>query len=228
MVSFAKKIIYERFIRFVKDLKHTKSYILDRALKLFNKNGFVNVRLQHIADYSGISVGHLAYHFKNKDCIVETLYDQLKNAQETSLFEFRMAHLFEDINLQLRSIFECQQQYLFFYLDTLEVLRAYPSIKEKHQQHIPWQIQQIEWMFNFNVDRNTFLPPMIDGQYHQFAWLFWMTMDNWIYARQIKGLPHLNDADFIADLWLLLLPYLTKEAHEELKMLRINSNLRFY
>ena len=208
-------------------MKHTKAYILDRALKLFNKNGFVNVRLQHIADYCSISVGHLAYHFKHKDCIVEDLYDQLKEAQETYLYEFRMAHLFEDINRQLRHIFKCQQHYLFFYLDTLEILRAYPSIKEKHQQYITWQMQQIEWMFNYNVDRNTFQSPSTDVQYNQLAWLFWMTMDNWIYARQIKGLNYLNEDDFIADLWSLLTPYLTQEALEELKMLSTNSNIRF-
>lgn len=209
-------------------MKNTKAYTLDRALKLFNKNGFVNVRLQHIADYAGISVGHLAYHFTNKATIVETLYDRLKEEQETSLYEFRMAHLFEEINRQLRHVFQCQKQYLFFYLDTLEVLRGYPSIKEKHQQHITWQVRQIEWMINFNVDRNTFQPPVREGQYSQLAWLFWMTMDNWIYARQIKGLDHLNEDNFIADLWSLLMPYLTQEAKEELKMLSTNSNLRFY
>lgn len=210
------------------NLKHTKAYILDRSLKLFNKNGFVNVRLQHIADYCDISVGHLTYHFKHKDCIVEDLYDQLKKTQETSLYEFRMAYLLEEINRQLHQVFECQKQYLFFYLDTLEVLRAYPSIKEKHQQHINWQIQQIEWMFNFNVDRITFQPPVKDEQYNQLAWLFWMTMDNWMYARQIKGLDHLNEDDFIADIWSLMLPYLTKEAGEELKMLNDNSALRLF
>lgn len=208
-------------------MKHTKAYILDRALKLFNKNGFVNVRLQHIADYGGISVGNLAYHFKHKDYIVEDLYDKLKEAQEKSLYEFRMAHLFEEINRQLHVIFNCQKEYLFFYLDTLEVLRAYPSIKEKHQQHLTWQIQQIEWMFHYNVDRNTFQPPLKEGQYNQLAWLFWMTMDNWMYARQIKGLDHLNEEDFISDLWLLMMPYLTEEANKELKMLITNSNLRF-
>jgi len=209
-------------------MKHTKPYILDRALKLFNRDGFVNVRLQHIADFAGISVGHLAYHFKHKDCIVEDLYDQLKEAQEKSLFEFKMAHLFEDINRQLRDIFNCQMHYLFFYLDTLEVLRAYSSIKEKHQQHIVWQIQQIEWMIHFNADRNTFKQPIHEDQYKQLAWLFWMTMDNWMYARQIKGLDHLNEDDFFKDLWSLLAPYLTEEANEEMKMLSLNSNLRFF
>jgi hypothetical protein len=116
---------------------------------------------------------------------------------------------------------------LFFYLDTLEVLRAYPTIKEKHQQHITWQIQQIEWMFNFNVDRNTFQLPVKEDQYNKLAWLFWMTMDNWMYARQITGLDHLSEDAFMADLWSLMLPYLTEEAHEELKMLSTNLNLRF-
>lgn len=185
------------------------------------------MRLQHIADYCCISVGHLAYHFKNKDALVEALYDQLKEAQEISIFEFRIAHLFEDIDRQLRHIFQCQQHYLFFYLDTLEVLRAFPLIKEKHQQHINWQIQQVEWMFNFNVDRNTLQPPAKENQYKQLAWLFWMTMDNWMYARQIKGLDHLCENDFVADLWSLLWPYFTKEAHEELKLLSNNSHLRF-
>lgn len=209
-------------------MKHTKSYILDRALKLFNRDGLVNVRLQHIADIAGISVGHLAYHYKTKDCIVELLYDELKNAQEKSLYEFRIAHLFEDINRELRQIFSCQKHYLFFYLDTLEVMRAYPAIKEKHQQHILWQIQQIEWMLHFNVDRNTFKQPERKDQYSQLAWLFWMTMDNWMYARQINGLDHLNEDCFIEDLWSLLAPYLTEEGNEEMKILSLNSNLRFF
>ncbi|MDQ6609817.1 MAG: hypothetical protein M3Y85_08355, partial [Bacteroidota bacterium] len=103
----------------------------------------------------------------------------------------------------------------------------HPSIKQKHQQHVTWQVQQIEWMFSYNVDRNTFQPPERAGQYGQLAWLFWMTMDNWMYARQIKGLDHLAQEDFISDLWSLMTPYLTEEANAELKMLASNSNLRF-
>lgn len=209
-------------------MKHTKPHLLGKALHLFNAKGFVNVRLQHIADEGGVSVGHLAYHFTEKKGLVDALYEQLKQAQEVLLYEFRMAHLFEDLDRQLRQIFQCQQAYRFFYLDTLEVLRAYPAIKKKHQQHIAWQVEQIEWMFQFNVDRNTFRPPTREGQYQQLAWLFWMTMDNWLYARQIKGQDHLCEDDFVADLWSLMAPYLTPEAHEELRMLSANSNLRPY
>lgn len=43
----------------------TKGKILVEALKLFNEKGFVNVRLQHIADKCNICVGNLAYHFES-------------------------------------------------------------------------------------------------------------------------------------------------------------------
>ena len=208
-------------------MKHTKPYILEKSLRLFNKNGFVNVRLQHIADDCSISVGHLAYHFKNKDSIIEALYDQLKEQQEILLYEFRAAHLFEDINRQLLGIFQLQKQYIFFYLDTLEVLRAYPVIKEKHQQHISWQMQQIEWMFEFNVFRDSFREQVSEGEYKKLAWLFWITMDNWMYARKISGLDYTVEEYFIEDIWSLIAPYFTKEGKQEFNHLAQNPDLPF-
>ena len=200
-------------------MKHTKDSILGHSLKLFNRHGFVNVRLQHIADAGSISVGHLAYHFKNKDSIIEALYDQLKKQQEVLLYDFRTAHLFEDIKQQLQGIFQLQKKYLFFYLDTLEVLRAYPAIKEKHQQHIAWQLQQIEWMFEFNIFRGTFKEPLQEGQYKKSAWLCWIAVDNWMHARLISGLDHLHEEDFLQDVWNLLRPYFTEEGEQEFQLL---------
>ena len=106
-------------------MKPTKQHIQDHALKLFNEKGFVNVRLQHIADAAFVSVGHLAYHFKNKDGIVEELYDELRGKQALLLAEFRVVPLLEDINRYLGAVYDLQSTYIFFYLDTLEVLRAY-------------------------------------------------------------------------------------------------------
>lgn len=55
----------------------TKQRILKISEKLFFEQGIANVRLQHIADNSGISIGNLAYHFKNKEVIVEEVYNEL-------------------------------------------------------------------------------------------------------------------------------------------------------
>lgn len=206
-------------------MKHTKDAILCQALKLFNRHGFVNVRLQHIADAGSISVGHLAYHFKNKDFIIETLYDQLKEQQEVLLYDFRTADLFENINQQLQSIFQLQKKYLFFYLDTLEVLRAYPIIKKKHQQYITWQVQQIEWMFDSNIFRGSLNENAKDGQYKKLTWVLWNTVDNWMHARLISGFDHLKEEDFLQDVWNLLMPYFTEEGSKEFQVLSKNRML---
>ncbi len=128
-------------------MKPTKQYISDKALVLFNEKGFVNVRLQHIADSAFVSVGHLAYHFKNKEEIVLSQYKKLKKKQELLLTEFRMLPLFDDINFLLRNMYGLQQQYRFFYLDTLEVLRAYPEITEKLRTLLSFQRQQIQFIY---------------------------------------------------------------------------------
>ena len=52
-------------------MTNTKQKILNSAINLFNKKGLVNVRLQHIADESDISVGNLAYHFYSKKAIIQ-------------------------------------------------------------------------------------------------------------------------------------------------------------
>jgi len=177
------------------------------------------VRLQQIANECKISIGNLAYHFHNKDSIVETLYDQLKAQQEILLYDFRTAHLFEDINRQLQHIFQLQKKYLFFYLDTLEVLRAYPAIKEKHQQHIVWQLQQIEWMIEFNIFRGTIKHPAYEEQYKKMAWFIWNAIDNRMHSRLISNQGHLDEEDFSQDAWNLLIPYFTKEGEEEYQLL---------
>lgn len=195
-------------------MKYTKEYILSGALKQFNVYGFVNVRLQNIADAVSISVGHLAYHFKNKDGIIETLYDQLKKKEELVLKEFKSVPSFENVNFHLQKIFDLQIEYIFFYVDTLEILRAYPSIKQKHQDHIRWQVQQIERMIQYNMLQGSFKKPLQHDQYQLLAWQVWMTIDNWMYARQTSGLDHLSLYDFLRDVRSLLLPHLILDDKE--------------
>ncbi len=204
-------------------MKPTKQYILEHALKQFNKNGFVNVRLQHIADAAFVSVGHLAYHFKNKDTIVDTLYEELKQQQESLLAEFRVVPLFEDIQQQLIRLFLLQKKYRFFYLDTLEITRAYPAIKQKHAQHTKWKLQQIEFMLQFNISRGSFISPSPAQHLKETAWLFQTAIDTWMYSRNVLGSDYLNQHDFLTAIWSLLLPWCSDMGLREYAQLRISA-----
>ncbi len=201
-------------------MKPTKQYILDKALILFNEKGFVNVRLQHIADSAFVSVGHLAYHFKNKEDIVSSLYKRLKKKQELLLTEFRVLPLFEDIDFLLRSMYQLQQQYLFFYLDTLEVLRAFGEIAEKHRQLLGFQRQQIQFMMEFNASRGSFILPQYKSQFEHLAHIFCMTMDNWISYQNINGNPKPDEASYCNDLWSILTTLFTDMGIPEFRQLQ--------
>jgi len=201
-------------------VKPTKQYLLDKALILFNEKGFVNVRLQHIADSAFVSVGHLAYHFKNKEAIILSLYKRLKKKQELLLTEFRVLPLFEDIDFLLRNMYLLQQQYRFFYLDTLEVVRAFPEIAEKHRQLLRFQRQQIQFMIEFNASRGSFIQPLYEEQFAQLAHIFCMTMDNWMSYQYLSGNNEPDETSYCNDLWSILRVLFTDMGMPEFRQLR--------
>ena len=205
----------------------TKQKILDSAVKLFNQDGLVNVRLQHIADEAFVSVGNMTYHYRTKELIVQAIWEQLVKKQRDLLAEFRIVPLFEDIERQIQSTFQLQQAYIFFYLDTLEVMRAFPQIRDLHRQHIQWQMQQIETMMRFNVSRGAFLVENTEGgrnhdsvgkgTLQQLAQQYWMTSDMWLNRQAILGNDLNNYAAFRDALWALLRPCMTDMGNMEFR-----------
>lgn len=196
-------------------MKSTKQNILESALKLFNQNGFVNVRLQHIADEAFISVGNLAYHFPNKEAILTAVYDELTGQQKELLAEYRVVPLFDNLDRLIRRTYQLQQLYVFFYLDTLEIVRAYPSVKTAHQQHIASQISQLKTILDFNAARGALVAEPMEGVFDQLASQIWMTMDFWLAQQSVKSDDNAEEKDYQRAVWNLLIPYFTDMGKRE-------------
>ena len=71
-------------------MTETKQRIIGVSETLFFEQGIANIRLQQIADAAEISVGNLAYHFKNKDAIVVAVYENLFSELSNILSQFLM------------------------------------------------------------------------------------------------------------------------------------------
>ncbi len=196
-------------------MKPTKQKILDSALRLFNEKGIVNVRLQHIADESIVSVGNLAYHYANKEAIINALYRALTKKQKDLLAEYRIVPLFDNIDRLLQHTFELQEQYIFFYLDTLEISRAYPSIGQTHQEHIASQIGQLKTILDFNVARGALRPATSEDGFEMLAVQIWMTMDLWMTQQAIRSSQGTNVQNYTKGIWNLLIPYFTEMGKRE-------------
>ena len=103
--------------------RQTRQRILDASLAMFNAQGEPNVTTNHIADELEISPGNLYYHFRNKDDIIEQLFQRYEERMDTALVspEGRLRDL-EDIWLQLHLVFECIWEYRFLYRDLVDIL----------------------------------------------------------------------------------------------------------
>lgn len=197
----------------------TRQKIKDAAVRCFNREGIANVRLQHIADEAFVSIGNMTYHYRNKEAIVEAVWEQLVQKQQELLAAFRVLPLFEDIERLLHSCFELQQEYRFFYLDTLELMRAFPDIQQAHNQHIQWQVQQMEAAIAFNQARGAFMPPQWPHQFSELARQFWMTADLWLYRQTVQQASTTDYAPFRERLWALFRPLFTNMGQREFEQL---------
>lgn len=198
---------------------HTKQKILDNAVACFNRDGIANIRLQHIADEANMSIGNMTYHFRTKDLIAEAVWEQIVRKQRDLLHEFRVLPLFEDVERLLTSTFQLQQEYRFFYLDTLEIMRAFPDIQSAHRQHIHWQIQQMELAIRFNQARGAFSNDPAEGHITLLAQQFWMITDLWMYRQNVQNRPPDDFHAFREVVWALFRPYFTDMGLREFEQL---------
>lgn len=192
-------------------MNSTKQKIVKAAIELFNKKGLVNVRLQHIADDVGISVGNLAYHFYSKKAIVVGIDEQLEGELNPLL---SVAHDFPyliDFDNHLASYHYLLNRYSFYFLDLLELERAYPKIYLKRQDYMSKMIGQIhKWML-LNMKKEIFCPEIQIGQYLHTSVTIWMIITFWMTQQQVRGKMDTNEGAFKEMIWNQLLPLFTKE-----------------
>ena len=110
--------------------RQTRQRILDASLALFNSQGEPNVTTNHIADELEISPGNLYYHFRNKDDIIEHLFQRFEERMDLALAvpDGREVTL-EDVWLQLHLVFECIWNFRFLYRDIINILSRNRSLR---------------------------------------------------------------------------------------------------
>ena len=132
----------------------TRNRILVEARQLFFEKGIANVRLQQIADKTGISVGNLAYHYNSKEAIVSAVYKgvftgviQMANAplkqKDLSDFDGLFGLIYEFVNTNR-----------FCFNNVWEIARNFPAIQNKWEVLIGKILKQTQKRIEFHVKRD--------------------------------------------------------------------------
>jgi AcrR family transcriptional regulator len=199
---------------------NTKQKIIQAAIRQFNEFGMANVRLQQIAQDVGISPGNLAYHFRNKEAVVEAVIDELYNEDKEILAAYRLFPNLIDFDNQLSKYFSFIEKYPFYFLDFLEIERYYPEIQQKRLVHITKMISQIRKRFDFNQQRGVLTQEPKPGMYDDIAQTIWVLITFWLPQNLVRGKSNNPDSTYFKEMvWNQLYPYFTPEGKAEFEQL---------
>jgi AcrR family transcriptional regulator len=123
----------------------TRDRILQTSLRLFNDNGEPRITTNHIADELDISPGNLYYHFRNKDDIINLLFQQFERQMEAALQvpERRVPNM-EDMWLYLHLVFETIWEYRFLYRDLDNILSRNKKLRTHFRRILERKIHTAE------------------------------------------------------------------------------------
>ena len=112
----------------------TRDKIIQASIALFNEQGERNVTTNHIAAHLSISPGNLYYHFRNKEDIILSIYDEY--ARNLLLETFPKASddvkPLDAIILYMDAVFQAMMKFRFFYSNLPVLLSKNPLLREKY------------------------------------------------------------------------------------------------
>jgi AcrR family transcriptional regulator len=195
-------------------MSSTKQRILLQAEKLFFEHGIANVRLQQIADRSEISVGNLAYHFNNKEAIVEAVYEITMEDLYSILIKSKIYPGLASFDDKFSNLFDFMKKNVFFYTNFWEIKRNFSGIDTNIIDINKKIISKLKKRLKDNLAREVLKKEELKGTYDLLAKTLLFNINSWVPQQLLQG-KKLSEEDFNTYMWNLIYPYLTAKGKKE-------------
>lgn len=126
----------------------TRDKIIQASIELFNAQGERNVTTNHIAAHLTISPGNLYYHFRNKEDIILSIYEEYARSLLLDTLPKVSAEVkpLDSLILYMDSVFQTTMRFRFFYSNLPVLLDKNPILRGKYvevQQSISERVSQL-------------------------------------------------------------------------------------
>ncbi len=204
----------------------TRDRILQTSLRLFNDNGEPRITTNHIADELDISPGNLYYHFRNKDDIINLLFQQFERQMEAALQvpERRVPNM-EDMWLYLHLVFETIWEYRFLYRDLDNILSRNKKLRTHFRRILERKIHTAEVILRGLVEVGVMNATAADIA--ALARNIAVVATYWLNFQRIRTTPAADgaDSDYLAlgvyQVLALVAPFLNGDAQRLLRQLSL-------
>lgn len=200
---------------------NTKTKIVNAAIELFNAKGLSDIAIRDIANEVGISPGNFAYHFKNKEALLEHFYNNMYNEVAIDIV-FSGDDGFEKFDTLMNQVVDFMMKYSFFYTDIVEIFRLCPSIREDYTSKYEGRKDIYKGILTHFISigligkQNT--PFFMDNITHTI----WFTMTFWQAQKKVlpKDCREVQPYFVVWQVWQIITPYMTRKGIHQLKNLQ--------
>ena len=198
----------------------TRDKIIQASIALFNEQGERNVTTKHIAAHLGISPGNLYYHFRNKEDIILSIYEEYARNLLLDTFPKVSSDVkpLDAIILYMDAVFQMLLKFRFFYSNLPVLLDKNPSLREKYvevQHSIAERVSQLLISL-----RNANIINFQDEELPDMVSILRIINTFWVSFYQTQNIDNeINDSVFyqgVLKILVILRPYTTEVAMPEL------------
>jgi len=202
----------------------TRDKIIQASIELFNEQGERNVTTNHIAAHLGISPGNLYYHFRNKEDIILSIYDEYARNLLLETFPKVSPEVkpLDAIIMYMDAVFQMMMKFRFFYSNLPVLLDKNPNLREKYvevQHSIADRVSQLLLSL-----RETNIINFEDSELPDMVSILRLVNTFWLSFYQTQNINvEITDAVFyqgVLKILVILKPYTTDAAMPEFNKAR--------
>lgn len=206
----------------------TQTRITNKAIELFNEHGTKAISTNRIADECEVSRGNLYYHFRTKEEIIKTIFQQINKEIEESWYDDHRYPTMERMHLMFSRQMRLIWNYRFFYRELAALLQKDERLKILFMAMRRKRVKEVAWFFSEMVKAGFIELPAHSNKLDSLLLVTWLISDHWV--------PYLdmNDMNFNKNniqkgfdlIFQILDPYFTEKAKKEHERLiqRKNTN----
>ena len=200
--------------------KHTKKWILETALKLFNEHGAQAISTKRIAKEMGISPGNLYYHFNNKEAIIRAIVQHKPRQFEIVWNNKQFSPLGKFLEL-IAEMLISWKEYYFFKRDLGIVLARDPELKSWYHTYKQEISQKIRALLQELIESGALRLPNDPTIADSLITISWLIAEHWFSYLDIDDKPLQENLqkgfELIIQVWR---PYLMRDTLDQMYRLK--------
>ena len=192
---------------------NTKEKIIEVGKRLFNEHGFGAISIQDIANELEVNRRNIAYHFTNKDALLEVIALEMWSKLDVERQKRRDFPSFENLNNEVKLYYTFQKEYAFIFND-LHVIK-HPILEEKFRNFCLETIRDNETAIAFAIKLGNMKAEPFPGAYYNLSLAIWVLALFWLPQQNIRKIEDPREVSRVT--WSLILPHFTDKGIESFK-----------